>query len=239
MKLFALFRLGFPSASVLLDLNLATHNNSPAHFTKGIPSLSSGSLRFPAPIACRHTGSGLFHSPPGVLFTFPSRYCFTIGHLSYLALDHGRPKFNRNFTCSGLLRFHTQTGIIFSPTGLSPSTVGFPNTVQLKLSLVTVRKNCDPLLCDPITPAYATLAGLHVSGLGCSPFAHHYSGYLFDFFSIRLLRCFTSPTSPPRQRGSPTFAGGVAPFGHLRIKGRLRLPEAFRSLPRPSSLTNA
>ena len=22
----------------------------------------------------------LFHSPPGVLFTFPSRYCFAIGH---------------------------------------------------------------------------------------------------------------------------------------------------------------
>ena len=22
----------------------------------------------------------LFHSPPGVLFTFPSQYCFTIGH---------------------------------------------------------------------------------------------------------------------------------------------------------------
>ena len=22
----------------------------------------------------------LFHSPPGVLFTFPSRYCFSIGH---------------------------------------------------------------------------------------------------------------------------------------------------------------
>ena len=22
----------------------------------------------------------LFHSPPGVLFNFPSRYCFTIGH---------------------------------------------------------------------------------------------------------------------------------------------------------------
>ena len=39
--------------------------------------------------------------------------------------------------------------------------------------------------------------------------------------------------------GSPACAGGVAPFGYLRIKGRLRLPEAFRSLPRPSSLTNA
>ena len=43
----------------------------------------------------------------------------------------------------------------------------------------------------------------------------------------------------PVHYGSPTFVGGVAPFGDLRIKGRLRLPEDFRSLPRPSSLTNA
>ena len=28
---------------------------------------------------------------------------------------------------------------------------------------------------------------------------------------------------------------GVAPFGNLRIKACLRLPEAYRSLPRPSS----
>ena len=43
----------------------------------------------------------------------------------------------------------------------------------------------------------------------------------------------------PVIHGSPAYAGGVAPFGDLRINGRLRLPEAFRSLPRPSSLTNA
>ena len=30
-------------------------------------------------------------------------------------------------------------------------------------------------------------------------------------------------------------AGRVTPFGHPRIKGRSRLPAAFRSLPRPSS----
>ena len=30
-------------------------------------------------------------------------------------------------------------------------------------------------------------------------------------------------------------AGRVSPFGHPRIKGRSRLPAAFRSLPRPSS----
>src|SRR5204863_7521771 len=30
-------------------------------------------------------------------------------------------------------------------------------------------------------------------------------------------------------------SSGVAPFGHLRIKACLPLPEAFRCLPRPSS----
>ena len=28
----------------------------------------------------------LFHSPPGVLFTFPSRYFFTIGHMRVFSL---------------------------------------------------------------------------------------------------------------------------------------------------------
>ena len=36
-----------------------------------------------------------------------------------------------------------------------------------------------------------------------------------------------------RMTGIPT--GRVTPFGHPRIKGCLLLPEAFRSLPRPSS----
>ena len=36
--------------------------------------------RLAAPTVRRHTGSGTFHPPFGVLFTFPSRYLFTIGH---------------------------------------------------------------------------------------------------------------------------------------------------------------
>ena len=31
----------------------------------------------------------------------------------------------------------------------------------------------------------------------------------------------------------------VSPFGHLRIYARLQLPEAYRSLPRPSSAPSA
>ena len=35
--------------------------------------------------------------------------------------------------------------------------------------------------------------------------------------------------------GPYLFGKGVSPFGHLRIVGHLHLPEAFRSLSRPSS----
>src|SRR5436305_13686237 len=45
----------------------------------------------------------LFHSPPGVLFTFPSRYWFTIGGREYLAFGGGPPEFLQGFSCPGVL----------------------------------------------------------------------------------------------------------------------------------------
>ncbi len=39
----------------------------------------------------------------GVLFTIPSRYLFAIGHLGYLALERGRPCFQRDFSCPAVL----------------------------------------------------------------------------------------------------------------------------------------
>ena len=73
-RLDAHFGLAFASATCQ-PLNLATYGNSPAHSSKGTPSLTVlvaqyGLLR-------RFVGTRfqvLFHSPPGVLFTFPSRY---------------------------------------------------------------------------------------------------------------------------------------------------------------------
>ena len=38
---------------------------------------------------CSRPVSGSFHTPPGVLFNFPSRYLFTIGLGTYLALEVG------------------------------------------------------------------------------------------------------------------------------------------------------
>ena len=63
----ALLRLGFPTAPVLQHLNLAAYHNSLARSTK-----STRSLALPLLVSIRF--QVLFHSPPGVLFTFPSRY---------------------------------------------------------------------------------------------------------------------------------------------------------------------
>jgi len=48
----------------------------------------------------------LFHSPPGVLFTFPSRYWFTIGGNVYLALGGGPPGFPQASSWPVVLGYH-------------------------------------------------------------------------------------------------------------------------------------
>ena len=60
--------LGFPAAPELQPLNLAAHHNSLARSTKSTRSLA-------LPLLVSMGFQVLFHSPPGVLFTFPSRYC--------------------------------------------------------------------------------------------------------------------------------------------------------------------
>ena len=46
----------------------------------------------------------LFHSPPGVLFTFPLQYLFTIDLVYSLALESGLPSFTPDFSCLMLLK---------------------------------------------------------------------------------------------------------------------------------------
>ena len=46
----------------------------------------------------------LFHSPPGVLFTFPSRYSSLSVTVWYLALGGGPPAFTQGSSCPALLR---------------------------------------------------------------------------------------------------------------------------------------
>ena len=90
-QLFALFRLGFPTAPHFL-LNLAGARNSLAHSSIGTPSLA---LRLLVDIRFQV----LFHSPPGVLFTFPSRYYALSVAIQCLGLEGGPPGFPQDSSC--------------------------------------------------------------------------------------------------------------------------------------------
>ena len=102
MELDALFRLAFATAPELQFLNLAPHIKSLDHSSIGtLPPLL---IKEEATTFCRLTVSDLFHSPLGVLFTFPSRYWYAIGDQGYLALEGGPPSFPQGFPCPVVLR---------------------------------------------------------------------------------------------------------------------------------------
>ena len=122
LLILALFTLGFPAASVLQYLNLAAYINSPDRSTKSTTSHLNVlcvlvNIRFQV----------LFHSPPGVLFTFPSRYCFTIGHQVVFRLGGWSPRLQRGFLVSA------PTPDTASYTHLSPTRLSLPS-VDLPMS---------------------------------------------------------------------------------------------------------
>ena len=104
-----------------LILNLAIYNNSPDRSTKSTTSHFN--------VLCLLVNIGfqvLFHSPPGVLFTFPSRYCSTIGHQVVFSLTGWSPLFHT--------RFHV------SCTTLDTTSLTFLSYTRLSLSLVCLSK---------------------------------------------------------------------------------------------------
>ena len=85
----------FPCGSVTESLNLAAYNNSPDRSTKSTTSHLNVlcvlvNIRFQV----------LFHSPPGVLFTFPSQYFSSIGHQVVFRLGGWAPRILTGFLVS-------------------------------------------------------------------------------------------------------------------------------------------
>ena len=110
----------FPFASGTEYLKLAAYNNSPDHSTKG--TISHFNVLY---LLVSTRFQVLFHSPPGVLFTFPSRYCSSIGHQVVFRLGGWSPRIPTGFHVSGGT-LDTPTYCRFSTTGLSPCVVGLP-----------------------------------------------------------------------------------------------------------------
>ena len=134
---------------------------------------------------------------------------------------------------------HTETKIFqvrdFHPLW-SPFPVAFPYiSVFSKL-----RERSSALSCSALQPHRCNGAALHNGSLGSSHFARRYSGNLIRFLFLQVLRWFSSLGVASYAYFIQRMMTGihtrrVTPFGNPRIKGCLLLPEAYRSLPRPSS----
>ena len=104
---------------MLQHLNLAAYHNSLARSTKSTRSL-------PLPLLVSIRFQVLFHSPPGVLFTFPSRYYSLSVTGEYLGLGGGPPGFRPGFTCPVLLWIHSAS-CQFRLRDFYPLRSAFPN----------------------------------------------------------------------------------------------------------------
>ena len=165
----------FPFGSAPEALNLASRRNSPDRSTK-----STRSRPYGGPTACKHRVSGSLSLPSRGSFHLSFTVLCSIGHQRVFSLAGWSPLLPTGF--------HVSRGTLDpaaspppSPTGLSPSPAGLSRTVWL---------------ASGITCAVRTPVCTH-TGLGSSGFARRYSRNRCFFLFLRLLRCFSSPGSPP------------------------------------------
>ena len=146
-------------------------------------------------------------------------------------MGRGRPGFTRGSSCPALLRIPLRV-LIFSLTGLSPSLVRLSRTIQLKPEFLTL-----------LTRSYNPAVQARRFGLlrFRSPLLSE--SLLFSFPPVTEMFHFTGLPSITyfefQSWISYIAIGRVPPFGNRRIKGCLHLPDAYRSLPRPSSSSSA
>jgi hypothetical protein len=105
---------------------------------------------------------------------YRSPHVFSLaGRCRLLHTDHHRVRVTRD----------TLTMFSLTRTGLSPALAPLSSGLPLRYNMVFE---------GPTTPQ-----DLRPRGLGSSPFARHYSGNTYWYLFLRVLRCFTSPGSPP------------------------------------------
>ncbi len=116
----ALLRLGFPSAPRLYRLT------SPASVTRRtVLQKVRGCTHKVLPQLVNTGFQVLFHSPPGVLFTFPSQYYALSVTKEYLALGGGPPDFPQGSTCLVVL-WILPSWSQFHVRGFHPLWLAFP-----------------------------------------------------------------------------------------------------------------
>ena len=209
-----LLRLAFASAPALLGLNLAARGQLVGSLCKRHAVTVSPPLR--QVVGARF--QGLFHSPRGVLFTFPSRYSFAIGLQGVLSLGGWSRLLRAGFHVPRATRDAAMLELSLPVRGCHPLWPAFPGRSGSSLSHVSRSHN----------PARALTRAVWARPLSLA--------------ATRGVTCLFSPPAATKMFQFTAFAhlsvsplGGVPPFGHPRVNGCLRLAGEFRRLSRPSS----
>ena len=125
----------------------------------------------------------LFHSPFGVLFTVPSRYCPLSVSREYLALPDGPGRFAQDFSCPALLRIP-----------LSYFSLRIRNYHPLWLNFPEHSSHNQYTIAWSYYPGDASLQ----PRFGLFPVRSPLLGESFIYFLfLEVLRCFSSLGSPP------------------------------------------
>ena len=120
-----------------------------------------------------------------------------------------------------------------SPTGLLPSMDELSRSIRLDGNFVTSRRSRTTARLNPTTPTIQRARALTYTLVWakCSPFARRYLGNRYCFLFLGVLRCFSSPGSPPTPMYSapddPVLTGPGFP---IRKSPDQRLLAATRSL---------
>ena len=116
----------------------------------------------------------LFHSPLGVLFTFPSRYWFTIGRWRVFSLGGWSPQIPTGFHVSGSTRVSVSKSLQFRVRGFYPlwPTVPSRSATTTIFDFVPDRQLWPNGSHNPSRSNACQLCAY--AGLGCFPFARHY-----------------------------------------------------------------
>ena len=109
----------------------------------------------------------------------------------------------QDFSCPALLRCRLDPKLRFRVRGCHPLWLNFPVHSAI-IVLSSRRRSFNPGACRNRT------------GLGCCAFARHYLRNHFCFLFLRVMRCFSSPGSPPSWMDAAVACGGLP---HSEIRG--------------------
>src|SRR5215510_9522315 len=190
----ALFGLAFATAPPP-GLTSPHATNSQAHSSKGTPSPPTRKrvIRLRRIVGKRF--QVLFHSPPGVLFTFPSRYSSAIGHQGVFSLTRWSWQIHGRFQGSAATREHAQQVRHFHLPDYHRLRRHFPEaSASTRLSHCSTSRQPDQH--GPTTPHTQPLTGTTRARFRLVPLSLATThGITICFLFLPVLRCFTSRRS--------------------------------------------